>query len=160
MTVSDRELIKSAQKGQFSSMANASDMPAAVAMLHRRHVCVTYTDQANVDLSIPIMRTDRAIRIVSVRIATGAAVVADNTNYKTLVLNSGDDANGSPTALTNTISTTVAGLGFSALTSRAFTPVAAAAELASGRLVYLTTTTPGSGVDMGMVVVDVVYEEI
>ena len=171
-----RAQIKQIQVPQFGSLndfaagadGNFAVTPTEVAKLHRRVYTAHLTDANTANVAMVEFGLFRAangpVRVISADVTTpvGIDVTADDTDYASVVL-SKRTAGGAATVV-GTKSTTVAGLGLTALTPAPVTLVAAAVDLALNDVLTVQLTKTGAGqkvsASTGRCLVTVTVEEM
>ena len=159
----DREQFRRNDKGRIANVPDLSDLEDAANKLHQRHLCVKYGYNADGNTNVvPIMYTDRAIRVVSAKISAttlGAQAATNDINYITISLEYDDGAGGSDTAISTT------GLSNSsttrqAATARSFTISSVTCEVAANKQLLLKIAKTGTGAVATEFLLDVLYQEI
>ena len=101
-------------------------------------------------VQVPVMRVPRKLKLDAVRIAVGAAITADDSNYVTIALTDGATTYA-------TASTTTSGTGD--ISANSFVDLTiSTAEVDAGTQLYLSLTQAGTGVDVTNLVMQLEFE--
>ncbi len=106
-------------------------------------------------VNLPVMKTPRKLQLKYIKIAVGAAITANDTNYVTITLRD------SSTTYATINTKTSAGGGSGDIAANTFTAVTiSTAEVDEDTNLYITLTQSGAGVDVTNLVMQIEFEYI